>query len=86
MRRLKTYLCSSMSQKRLNHTLIISCHKSRVDSLNFAQIALDFISVNEGSLFWREIVTVWQRYGIIIMHEYCSLLISCNVIATGTMR
>ena len=52
MRRLKPYLRSNMSQKRLNHTLIISGHKSRVDSLNLGQIALEFVSVHERSLFF----------------------------------
>ena len=47
MRRLKTYLRSSMSHERLNHTFILQSHKSRVDSLDLSQIAQALLSVNE---------------------------------------
>ena len=42
LRRLKTYLQSTMSQPRLNHI-----HKEKMDSLDLVQVARDFISVND---------------------------------------
>ena len=47
MRRLKTYLRSSMTQDKLNHVLLLNTYKSRLDDLNLHQIASTFISVNE---------------------------------------
>ena len=46
MRRLKTFLRSSMTQKRLNHVLILHCHKARTESVDVSQIASTFVSVN----------------------------------------
>ena len=39
MRRLKSYLRSSMTQERLNHILLLHCHKSRTDSIDIRRIA-----------------------------------------------
>ena len=47
MRRIKTYLRSTMTQERLNHSFMLNAHKSRVDCLDLVQIAKLFISVNE---------------------------------------
>ena len=47
MRRIKTYLHSTMIQERLNHALMLNAHKSRVDDLDLTYIAKLFISVNE---------------------------------------
>ena len=47
MRRLKTYLRSSMTQERLNHVLILHCYKSRTDAINLEQVAHSFITSNE---------------------------------------
>ena len=47
MRRVKTYLRSSMSQERLNHTILLHCYQERVDSLDIQEIAESFVSVNE---------------------------------------
>ena len=46
-RRLKTYLRSTMTQKRLNNLLILHTHKDRVDNVNLTEIAEAFISLNE---------------------------------------
>ena len=46
LRRLKTYLRSTMSQPRLNHVMLLHIHKERTDSLDLVQVARDFISVN----------------------------------------
>ena len=47
LRRLKTYLRSTMSQSRLNHLMILHIHKNRTDELNILDIAKEFIEVND---------------------------------------
>lgn len=47
MRRLKTYLRSTMTQERLNHVLLLHCHKSRSDSIDISQIATSFVALND---------------------------------------
>ena len=47
MRRIKTYLRSTMTQERLNHAFMLIAHKSRVGNLDLTYIAKLFISVNE---------------------------------------
>ena len=47
MKRLKTYLRSSMTQQRLNHVLILNSNKTRIENLDLVEIAKSFISVNE---------------------------------------
>ena len=47
MRRLKTYLRSSMTQERLNHVLLLCSHKFRTEKINLREIAASFISANE---------------------------------------
>lgn len=46
LRRLKTFLRSSMSQPRLNHTMLLHIHKSRTDQLNLVEVAKEFVSIN----------------------------------------
>lgn len=45
LRRLKTYLRSTMTQKRLNHVILLHTHKN-TSNLNLYQIAQDFVSRN----------------------------------------
>ena len=47
LRRLKTWLRSSMSQVRLNNVAICHIHQGRLDRLNLEDIGQSFISVNE---------------------------------------
>ena len=47
MRRLKNYLRSTMTQQRLNHTLVLHSHKLRTDNMNLPEVAASFISANE---------------------------------------
>lgn len=47
LRRLKNYLRSTMTQKRLNSVLLLHVHQDRTDKLNLNSIAADFISNNE---------------------------------------
>ena len=46
LRRLKTYLRSTMSQKRLNH-ILLHTHKVFTDKLNIVEIAKGFMKVND---------------------------------------
>ena len=47
MRRLKNYLCSSMTQKLFNNMMILHIHKDKTDELDLNVIAEQFINVNE---------------------------------------
>ena len=44
MRRLMTYLRSTMTEKRLNHCLLIHVHKSLTDGLDLTCVAKELIS------------------------------------------
>ncbi len=47
MKRVQTYLRSTMSQKRLNHCCILHAYQSKVDELGFATVAAIFWERNE---------------------------------------
>ena len=47
LRRIKTYLRSTMSQQRMNNLMLLHIHKSRTDHLNLVDIANDFIVGND---------------------------------------
>ena len=47
LRRLKTWLRSTMSQERLNNLLLVHVHKNVTDSLSLQEIAQEFTAVNE---------------------------------------
>ena len=47
IRRLKTYLRSTMTQQRLNCTMLLHVHKDRCDQLDLIAVAKMFISANE---------------------------------------
>ena len=40
---IKTPICSTMSHARLNHCVIFSTHKEKVDELNLKKLATDFV-------------------------------------------
>ena len=44
LRRLNTYIRSTMGQQRLNQLLLLNCHQERVDKLNVQRIAKEFVS------------------------------------------
>ena len=46
LRRLKNYLRSTMTQKRLNHVILLHTHKQRTDDLDLFSIARDFTGAN----------------------------------------
>ena len=47
LRRLKTYLRTTMTQKRLNNAAILHIHKHVTDTVDLAQVAKDFCERNE---------------------------------------
>ena len=50
LRRLKTFLRSTMTQSRLNNLLLLYIHLPETDSLNLKVIAQEFVSVNSRRL------------------------------------
>lgn len=60
MRRLKTYLRSSMTQERLNNVLILHCYKSRTDVIEVASL---LVNTNERRLhFFGIFLFMWSLY------------------------
>ena len=49
LRRLKTFLRSTMSQERLNHVAVLHVHKDLTDNINLHELCNDFISRNDVS-------------------------------------
>lgn len=47
VRRLKTYLRSTISQPRLNHLLFLQTHQDLTDNLDVKAVARDFVAVND---------------------------------------
>ena len=47
LRRIKTYLRSTMSQSRLNHLMILNIHQELTDGLNLIEVANDFVFEHE---------------------------------------
>ena len=47
LRRVKTYLRATMTQKRLNHLIILHVHKDLTDKLNLNDIGNDFVGQSE---------------------------------------
>lgn len=47
LRRLKTFLRSTMSQERLNHVAVLHVHKDLTDNINLHELCNDFISRND---------------------------------------
>ncbi len=50
MRRLKTYLCSTMCQGRLNHVTLLNMNHEKVDQLDIDVIADEFVQGDEHHL------------------------------------
>ncbi len=47
LRRLKTFLRSTMTHCRLNNLFLLYIHTARTDAINLEKVAKDFISVNQ---------------------------------------
>ena len=50
MRRLKTYLRSTMGQARLNHIMLLHIYEAQLDNLDLPSMANDFVCGNEHRL------------------------------------
>ena len=50
MRRVKSYLRSTMTQERLNHLMLLHVHKDSTDSLVLTDVATEFVSKSERRL------------------------------------
>ena len=50
MRRLYTYLCTNMSQNRLDNMIIIHVHKEKTDALKLVNVANEFVFGSEHRL------------------------------------
>ena len=50
LRRVKTYLRSTMNQDRLNHLMILNVHKTLTDKLNLIDVANQFVEDSEHRL------------------------------------
>ena len=48
MRRVKTYLRTTMTQESLNNLMVIHVHKEAVDKLDLTKVAQEFIAGREG--------------------------------------
>ena len=70
MRRLKTYLRSTMSQSRLNHVMLLSINREKVDKLGIDVIADQFVQGSEHRL---------RHFGKFASNTF-RLLENCNVI------
>src|SRR6218665_2646004 len=53
LRRLKTWLRSTMTQQRLNHIAVLHTHQEELDALDTAKILSEFLRASEirGSIF-----------------------------------
>ena len=47
LKRIKSYLRSTMSQSRLNHLMLLYYHQDLTDQLNMQEVANDFICARE---------------------------------------
>jgi hAT family C-terminal dimerisation region len=47
LRRLKTFLRSTMSQSRLNHLAVLHVHQDRTDVLDLQAVFLEFVAKND---------------------------------------
>ena len=50
LRRVKTYLRSSMSQMRLNNLMVLHVHKDLTDGLDLNEIGNEFVGNREGRM------------------------------------
>ena len=47
LRRIKTYLRSTMKQERLNSLIVLHVHKDLIDALDLSQAANEFVEGND---------------------------------------
>ena len=66
LRRVKTYLRSTMSQERLNHLMMLNVHKEQLDSLDLKKVANEFCAVRNYRAHVFGVFTYSCRY-----NSYC---------------
>ena len=47
LRRVKSYLHSTMTQQRLNHLMVLHIHKERTDKIDIVSVANEFVAQRE---------------------------------------
>ena len=78
--RLKTFLRTSMAQDRLNHLLLLYCHKVRTDLSDMPRVAWEFLSVNErrlqyfGTISWTNLYT---EQTCILTNQLSLVILTC---------
>ena len=50
LRRIKTYLRTTMTQQRLNSLMVLHVHKEKTDALDLLQVGREFVTGREGRL------------------------------------
>ena len=50
LRRIKTYLRTTMTQQRLNHLMLLHVNKEKTDALDLLQVGRDFVAGRDGRL------------------------------------
>ena len=69
LRRVETYLRTTMSQDLLNNLMVLHVHKEQVDGLELEKVAREFVSGREGRL---------RMFGsfplIVIQHSHCTCI------------
>lgn len=81
LRRLKSYLRSTMTQKRLNHVILLHTYKKNVDQMNLYQIAQDLFPETVDELIFLVISKFFVHYSNIILRYYMCT-VSCVVVIT----
>ena len=69
LRRTKTWLRTTMTQKRLNNCMLLHVHKEKVDNLNIIDIANEFGCANESRL---------STFGKFSEHDFQTRSDNCN--------
>ena len=62
LRRLKTYLRTDMSQKRLNNALLLHVHKDYTDKLDMIKIANDFVQSKSNERNRRRYFEIFREF------------------------
>ena len=55
LRRIKTYLRTTISQARLNHLMVLHVHKDRTDNLDLKQVATFCLSFAHRGNAWKQV-------------------------------
>ena len=76
LRRLKTFIHSTIGQPRLNHVLLLHVHKERTDTIDILKIATEFTSTNERRKI--DFVLLYSSYHLPLQYVYNNVFVLCN--------